>query len=446
MRSIICLAAVGGLLLAGCKADSAGKAGETAGAAPDSTQARTAAAALPECAPDNGGIQLPNGFCALIVANGFAPEGTNARHLQVAADGTIYASVQGKKDAETPAERGGVAAMRDTNGDGKIDTTAWFGPEGGTGLVLKDGYLYFGTNTAILRYRMGDAMLPVSGPDTLVQGLPSTPGHSSKSFALGTGNELWVDIGSPSNICQVKDRTAGSPGKDPCPELEKRAGIWRFDATKLHQTEDQGTRWATGIRNAVGVAFNPTDNTLYAMQHGRDQLNLWPPYTAQDNAERPAEELIRVTQGADFGWPYCWWDNQTKKFQLSPEYAGSGKDASRCADKQGPVTAFPGHWAPNDLLFYNAQQFPEHYRGGAFIAFHGSWNRAPLPQAGFRVAFVPLAGGQLSSSYETFADGFAGGSTNDAKNRPVGLAVGPDGSLYIASSNSRVIWRVMYKG
>jgi glucose/arabinose dehydrogenase len=432
--------ACGLLILGGCKADSQNGGGDAAAPSPDSLDT----AALPACAADNGGIQLPDGFCALVVADGFAPEGTNARHLQVSPNGTIYASVQGKKDAESPAERGGVAAMRDTNGDGKMDTTAWFGPEGGTGILLKDGNLYFATNTAVLRYKVGDAMLPVSGPDTLVQGLPSEPGHTSKSIALGNGGELWVFIGSPSNICQVKDRAAGSKGKDPCPELETRAGSWLFSADKLHQTQAQGTRWSTGTRNAVGIAFNPTDNTLYAMQHGRDQLNLWPPYTAQDNAERPAEELQKLTKGADFGWPYCWYDNQTKQRKLSPEYATTGEGEARCASKSLPDVAFPGHWAPNDLLFYNAQQFPERYRGGAFVAFHGSWNRAPLPQAGFRVDFVPASGGKLSQNYETFADGFAP-DPSDAQNRPVGLAVGPDGSLYIASSNSRKIWRVMYK-
>jgi glucose/arabinose dehydrogenase len=442
MRSTIRMATLCGLVvLSGCKANSGDAGAEADAPSPDSL----ATAARPACAPDNGGIQLPDGFCALVVADGFAPEGTNARHLQVAPNGTIYASVQGKEDAESPAERGGVAAMRDTNGDGTMDTTAWFGPEGGTGLVLKDGNLYFATNTAVLRYKLGDALLPISGPDTLVQGLPAEPGHTSKSIALGNGGELWVFIGSPSNVCQVKDRTAGSKGKDPCPELETRAGAWLFSADKLHQTQAQGTHWSTGTRNAVGVAFNPADNALYVMQHGRDQLNLWPPYTAQDNAERPAEELQKLTKGADFGWPYCWYDNQTKQRKLSPEYATTGEGEARCASKNLPEVAFPGHWAPNDLLFYNARQFPERYRGGAFVAFHGSWNRAPLPQAGFRVDFIPASGGKFSQNYETFADGFAGPDPNDAQNRPVGLAVGPDGSLYIASSNSRKIWRVMAK-
>lgn len=443
MRPLMKMAAACTVLVLGACGGSGDEGGDAAAPPPDSAQT---VAALPDCAPDNGGIQLPTGFCAVIVADSFAPKGTNARHLQVAPNGTIYASVQGKADAEQPLERGGVAAMRDTDGDGKVDTTAWFGPEGGTGLLLRDGTLYFATNTAVLRYKLGDALLPVSGPDTIIEGLPSKPGHTSKSIALGDGNELWVFIGSPSNVCQVKDRTAGSKGQDPCPELETRAGAWLFAADKMHQKQADGTRWSTGTRNAVGIAFNPTDHALYAMQHGRDQLNLWKPYTPEDNAERPAEELQKLTKGADFGWPYCWYDLQSKSRKLSPEYATTGEGESRCASKDLPVVVFPAHWAPNDLLFYNAQQFPEHYRGGAFVAFHGSWNRAPLPQAGFRVDFVPAVNGAFTQEYETFADGFAGPDTNDAQNRPMGLAVGPDGSLYIASSNSRRIWRVMYKG
>jgi glucose/arabinose dehydrogenase len=445
MRVSTVVATLTFLAVAGC---SGGEGDAAAGQAEGGAATAAVPATPPPCDPDNGGLKLPQGFCAAVVATDIAPEGTQVRHVVVVPDGRIYVSVQGKRDAETPAERGGVVAMRDTTGDGKPDVTATFGPEGGTGLRYKDGNLYFATNTAVLRYKLGPGLEPVSGPDTLVQGLPSEPGHTSKSFALGDNDELWVDIGSPTNICQPigQDREPGVKGLDPCPQLEDRAGVWLFSASKLHQTQADGERWARGIRNAVAITYNPADNTLYAVQHGRDQLNLWPGFTAEENAERPAEEFQKLTRGANFGWPYCYYDTQLKHRVLSPEYGGDGTEVGRCAQYEEPLVAFPGHWAPEALLFYRGDQFPEQYRGGAFVAFHGSWNRAPLPQAGQVVAFVPFQGGNPSGDYQIFADGFAGGDPNDAENRPVGLAEGPDGSLYIAASNSRKLWRVSYPG
>jgi mono/diheme cytochrome c family protein len=112
--------------------------------------------------------------------------------------------------------------------------------------------------------------------------------------------------------------------------------------------------------------------------------------------------------------------------------------------------AFPGHWAPNDLLFYEGDQFPTHYKHGAFIAFHGSTNRSPYPQAGYFVCFVPFVNGKPAAEWEVFADGFAQVdpvvNVSDAVYRPMGLAMGPDGSLYISDSRKGKIWRIMYKG
>jgi glucose/arabinose dehydrogenase len=132
----------------------------------------------------------------------------------------------------------------------------------------------------------------------------------------------------------------------------------------------------------------------------------------------------------------------------NPEYGGDGKSTDRCAAFTQPTVAFPAHWAPNDLVFYTGTQFPKKYQGGLFIAFHGSWNRAPLPMAGYNVTFVPFTGDKPGTR-EVFADGFAGKTPlmapNDAVARPGGLAVGPDGSLYITEDVKGKIWRVMYK-
>lgn len=409
-----------------------------------------AAADLPRCDPDDGGITLPEGFCALVLADDLVEGRAALRHIAVEPDGDVYVGVQGRAGAETPAEAGGLLALRDTTGDGRADETAWFGPEGGTGVEIRDGYLYFGTNSAVLRYRLGTELVPDGPPDTLVHGLPDQHSHTAKSIALGD-RALFVNVGSPTNACQPigRDREPGVTGLDPCPQLEDRAGVWRFSVDAEMQDQAAGERWATGVRNAVALAWNPTTKALFAVQHGRDQLDLWPGFDAEDNAEGPAEELQRLDHGANFGWPYCYFDTRIGQRVLGPEYGGDGTEVGRCGGMDEPLVIFPGHWAPNDLLFYTGSQFPQRYIGGAFVAFHGSWNRTPR-QAGYRVAFVPFSGGEPGAEWETFANGFAGerapASPGDAEHRPVGLAEGPDGSLYITDSSGGRIWRVMYTG
>ncbi|HEX7585656.1 MAG TPA: PQQ-dependent sugar dehydrogenase, partial [Prolixibacteraceae bacterium] len=262
---------------------------------------------------------------------------------------------------------------------------------------------------------------------------------------------MYVTIGAPSNACQVQDRTKGSPGIDPCPLLELHAGIWRFKADVLNQDQAKnGYRFATGIRNAVAITWNKTENKLYAIQHGRDQLSqLYPEiYTDEQSAELPAEEFLLVEDGSNFGWPYCYFDPAQNKKVLAPEYGGDGQKIGRCSDAVDPILAFPAHLAPNDVLFYTGDMFPEKYKNGAFIAFHGSWNRAPLPQEGYYVVFVPFKGLLPSGAWEIFASGFSGvdvvKSPGDAKHRPCGLAQGPDGSLYVSDDVKGRIYRITY--
>jgi glucose/arabinose dehydrogenase len=186
--------------------------------------------------------------------------------------------------------------------------------------------------------------------------------------------------------------------------------------------------------------------------HGRDQLDsLWPEhYTAEENAEQPAEEFHRLEQGSDCGWPYTYVDARTGVRMVAPEYGGDGLTVDGSARYQDPIAIFPAHWAPNDLLFYDGGAFPARYAGGAFVAFHGSWNRAPFRQRGYQVAFVPFEGDAPSGPWETFADGFAGSddvaSPRDADFRPMGLAQDASGALLIADSVRGRIWRVTYAG
>jgi glucose/arabinose dehydrogenase len=402
----------------------------------------------PPCPDGNGGLKLPAGFCATIFADSIG----SARELVVAPNGDVFVQLAAPRPG-THGERGsgssgGVVALRDTKHSGRADTSARFGEAGGTGIGLHGGYLYADSRTRIVRYPIAAGALTPSGPpETIITGLP-TGGHEARNFIFDANGAMYVNVGSLTNSCQVKDRAAGSPGHDPCTELETRAGIWKFDASKRDQRQSNAQHFAVGIRNAMGIAINPVNGKLYAMQHGRDQLfQNWPKhYNAEQGATNPAEELVEVEAGDKFGWPYCYYSVDAKRLVLAPEYGGDGQKVGRCSGFKNPIMTFPGHWAPMSALFYTGRQFPARYRGGLFIAFHGSWNRAPLPQAGYNVVFVPMKDGAPSGSYEVFADDFAGGdkSPSGALHRPVGLAQGPDGALYISDDKGGRIWRVTY--
>jgi glucose/arabinose dehydrogenase len=379
------------------------------------------------CDPDNGGLVLPEGACATLVASNVGA----VRHITVSPEGDLFAAIASGSH--------GVLALRDTNGDGKPDQRATFAPGGANDVELRNGYLYVALDHRILRYRISSGKLEPEGKEeTVVSNLPADGNHKPKSLAFGPGGEMYVSVGSATNSCQEADRQRRSPGKDPCRELERRAGIWQFSADRLGQRFEDGQRYATGLRNPLALTTRNGGKELYAAVHGRDQLGDNWGFSAEMNANNPAEELVRIEKGDDFGWPYCFYSNDQKKKVLAPEYGGDGKKIGRCSSAKDPLLAFPGHWAPLALAFYDANQFGPKYQGGLFVAFHGSWNRAPLPQAGYRVVFVPFSRGRPSGDYSTFATAKAGPTSLRAS----GLAVSPDGSLYISADQNEKIWKV----
>ncbi len=392
---------------------------------------------------NNAGLKLPANFNALVVAKDLG----RARHIVVYTNGDVYVKLEKLKDGK------GILKLKDTNGDGKADEVNGFGNFVGTGLFVKDKYLYASSNTEVFRYKLNDD-LSVANPDNperIVKGLIDRGQHNSKSITVDNAGNLYVNVGAYSNACQIIDRTAGSKGMDPCAILDSAGGIWQFKVDKTDQTYGDGVRYVTGTRNVVGLDWNTEVNELYAMQHGRDQLGqLYPDlYNEKQGAELPAEEFFQLKKGANCGWPYCYFDPAQQKKVLGPEYGGDGKKQDRCADMEKPLVGFPAHMAPNALLFYTGIMFPEKYKNGAFIAFHGSWNRSPQKQEGYYVVFHPMKDGKPNGEWEVFADGFSGKeavmSPRDATYRPCGLAQGPDGSLYISDDAKGNIWRVFYK-
>jgi glucose/arabinose dehydrogenase len=390
------------------------------------------------CTANNAGIRVPDGFCVQVVADSLGA----ARHVTVAPNGDLLVAIRNSNTAA-----GGIVVLRDADGDGVAETRNMFGIGGGTGIAFHNDFLYFATDSAIVRWRWpAGALQPAGSPDTVVSGLFTRRAHAAKPFTIAKDGSLFVNIGAPSNACQLEDRKEGSQGQDPCPLLENSGGIWRFDSGKLRQTQADGERWVTGIRNIVAITMDPSGRVPWGVQHGRDLLaGNWgkqhPVFTDKKSAENPAEEMFRLDRRSDFGWPFCYYDLDLKQKVLAPEYGGDGKRQDRCASVGQPEAAYPGHWAPNAMAFYTALVFPVKYRNGVFIAFHGSWNRAPLPQEGFNVVFQPFRNGRPTGAWEVFADGFRGGSS-EMLHRPSGLAVARDGSLIVTDDRGGRVYRI----
>lgn len=406
-----------------------------------------------EIQPPNGGLYLPEGFKAVVVVDSIEER---VRHLAVTNDGIVYGKLRNSN------ENGGIVALQDKNKDGKAEIIQKFGAyrtlqkwSYSTAMRIYNGYLYFSSELVIYRYKLKPGTLIPEGEMEIVMTDDHEHGkheHIGKPIAFDNKGYMYVPFGAPSNACQNPKRTPGAPGMDPCPQLEDHGGVWRFDANKLGQTQKDGYKYASGIRSVVAMDWNSEDGNLYIVMHGRDDLlRLFPNiYSGWESALLPSEEFIRVTEGSNFGWPYCYYDQIQEKKVLAPEYGGDGKIIGRCQDFDNPIMGFPGHWAPNDLVFYNGDKLPSRYKNGAFIAFHGSTNRAPYPQSGYFVGFVPFKDGKPSGDWEVFADGFAGVdpivSVKDAEYRPMGIAFGADDCMYISDSVKGKIWKIVFQG
>ena len=398
----------------------------------------------------NGGLIIPDGFQATVFADSLGP----SRHLAVNNNGDVYVKLSTDKGTL------GNVALRDINQDGIADSIQRFGnyPNDGrfaTEMRIHKGYLYFSSELVVYRQKLiPGQLIPEGDPEVIMIDEFPIRWHNAKSLAFDSEGGMYVTFSAPTNVCEDQSIDYSDPnsiikGEYPCSQLDILGGIWKFDEAKPNQKQADGMRFATGLRSIVAISWNPEDDQIYALNHGRDYLyNHAPNYYSQwQNSTLPSEEFLIIKEGKNYGWPYTYYDPVKKKRMLAPEYGGDGTIES-AEDYEDPIMGMPAHWAPNDLLFYKGEQFPDRYKEGAFVAFHGSTNRNPYPQAGYIVAFIPFENGKPFGRWEVFADGFSGVDViqemTDAKFRPVGLAEGPEGALFISDSKKGRIWKVTF--
>ena len=428
------------------------------------------ALALSACAPRPAGVEnpdaaeepaaeawqsvaprLPEGFTFTVFHPGAGP----ARQLAVRDNGDVYVARDYRLSAPQfgmEAGYGAILAMRDTDGGGRADIVQEFGPGTvTTGVEIRDDWLYFSTDLAVYRIRLGDSLVPEGVAEPIAGGFPMQQSHADKTFTFDRQGRLYVNSGVPSNVCEQQKLTPRSPGIDPCPQLERSGGIWRFDGDRKFQDQlRDGERFVTGTRNVLAMAWHPVADRLYFVMHGRDSLGmLWRDYfEREENAELPAEEFHVAEAGDNFGWPYTYYDHLRGQRMQAPEYGGDGKTPAQ-GDYKEPLLGFPAHWAPMDLLFHSGRNMPAEYAEGAFVVFHGSWNRMPFEQQGYNVVFVPMRDGEISGDWSVFADGLKGADklVNPVKAayRPVGIAEGPDGALYLTEDKHGRIWKISWQ-
>ena len=357
-------------------------------------------------------LPLPNGDIIVATAGGPDME-PNLRPKSFIFQWLMNTSHGGEKGANSGENA--LLLLRDTNHDGLADQTITLAKDlpSPFGLAWGNGTLYVGMTDSVWRYPLaaGQAAL---GPGSLVTELPGGPidHHWTKSITLSPdGTKLYAGVGSNSNI--VENGLEAEHG---------RAMIWEVDpATGARRP------FATGLRNPNGLTFYPGSNTLYAVVNERDELgnNLVPDY------------MTSVRPGAFYGWPWSWY-GQHVDVRVQPQRP------DMVAKAVIPDYSLSGHVAALGLAFLKGGDFPAHYQGGAFIGEHGSWDRNVLN--GYQVAFVPFVNGRPSGTPETFLRGFTTGKGRDVHGRPVGLAFGPDGALYVADDAGKTIWRISWRG
>ena len=350
------------------------------------------AGVLPSSAAELSDIKLPPGFRIAV----YADRVPNARQMALGPSGVVFVG---------SLSEGKVYAVVDTDGDHKADQVHVLAEklDMPSGIAFKDGVLYVAAVSRVLRFPdvARDLTRPPK-PEVVTSAFPSDTHHGWKFILFGPDGHLYVPVGAPCNVC--------------LPPGALHATITRIDVA--------GGRpevVARGVRNSVGFDFAPDTGTLWFTDNGRDWLG--------DN--QPPDELNRLTKaGEHFGFPFC--HGQGIR---DPDF-NAGRS---CDEFTAPARALGPHVAALGMRFYTGRMFPEEYRGGIFIAEHGSWNRSnPI---GYRVTFVKVQDGR-AVSYETFAEGWLKGLL--ARGRPADVLVMPDGALLVSDDKAGRIYRISY--
>ena len=342
-------------------------------------------------------MRVPEGFAIGVYAEGIR----NARFLRFTSAGDLLVS--------SPRESTLFLVERDADGDGRADGVRPLLQDLNRphGLDFRDGWLYIAETDAIKRVRFDAEQASTQGElETVVSGLPTGGNHWTRTLRFGPDGAMYVSLGSSCNVCIEKD--------------PRRAAIVRY------RPDGTGEElYATGLRNAVGFDWQPETGALYATDNGRDMLG----------DDLPPCELNHVERGGFYGWPYAHGNRVP-----DPSFGHGHKD--RIAASIPPVHGFVAHTAPLGIRFYRGQSFPERYRGAAFVAQHGSWNRTR--KSGYRVVLLEPDAATGGFRESDFVLGFE--IDEDVIGRPVDVLDGPDGALYISDDYAGAIYRVSYVG